>query len=278
MTTQAFTQFTPSSKRYGVTEKKKAELDALAIQILDAQQQVDQYQAIVTAFTQKLTTFQGFLAVDDANRTSSLSNLQMVTALVQSFEDLSNSASIAFNQMVVADSTTKKLASRSKVVLDKLIYTSEFINRFATIVMRKKALNPLISDDLISMVNAAGNDANKAVALTLIAMQSSFTAQATNMESEAAAGLAYVQILDICHLLTGEKNQFNSTETQSTSLANLISEAYKKALEQYNKTFDAVQVITTQLNDSQIALAAATNVLNSLQLGLAAGNAAALAS
>jgi hypothetical protein len=270
-----------NSARYAVTERKKAELDSLALQVLDAQQQVDQFQAIVTALTGKLNNFQAILVVDDATRASALNNKTLVDQLVQSFLDLQNNSSIAFNEMAEADVLTNTLAANVNVVVEKLIYTADYINKLAANVTRKKAMNPLISDDLVSMLVTAGADANNAVALSLVALQTAFTAQSTNTESQAATSLEYVQSMDVYQLITGtdvngNKVLYDNKEIQS--LRHLLHEAYSNAKLAYRDTQLAINLITEELNVAQINLDAAQVSLQSLQSGLAAGTAAALAS
>ena len=155
------------SKRKGITEEKKADLNALIIQVQDAQYIVDQNQAIVASLTEKLNNFQNFLAIADAKRTQALNNKNIVIQLVQSSKDLQSNSQIAFNEIVAADGKTKSLATKISDVMNKLIYSAEVINKLASFVIRKKALNPLISDELISVLTTAGTDANNAVALTL---------------------------------------------------------------------------------------------------------------
>ncbi|HET6992935.1 MAG TPA: hypothetical protein VFJ43_16505 [Bacteroidia bacterium] len=264
-------------KKYGVTEKKKAELDALTLEVLDAQQEVDQFQAIVTALTTKLNNFQTVLAVADTNRASALNNRNLCDQLVQAFLDLQNNSAIAFNEMVIADTTTQSLATSITTVMNKLIYSAEVINKLANYVVRKKALNPLISDELVSMLTTAGNDANNAVALTLVALQSTFAAQASNMESQSATALEYIQSQDVYQLMTGTDAD-GKPITGRVSLKSLLYAAYKDALSYYDLMLTAVKGTTIQLNNAQTNLNKAQVQLKSLQSGLAAGNAAALAS
>ena len=284
MATLPLTKLKPTRAphRYGVTERKKAELDALTLQVLDAQQQVDQYQAIVTALTAKLNNFQAFLAIDDSNRTNALNNKNLVDQLVQSFLDLQNNSAIAFNEMAEADVITNELAANVNAVIQKLIYSAEMINKLAANVTRKKALNPLISDELVSMLTTAGTDANNAVALTLIALQTAFAAQSTNKESQAATALEYVQSMDVYQLITGTDANGNKVLDKDGkpvgSLQRLLHKAYTSSKTNYKETQLAIKLTTDQLNDAQISLAAAQVSLQSLQAGLAAGNAAALAS
>jgi hypothetical protein len=276
--------------KYGITERKKAELDAKTLEVLDVQQEVDQFQAIVTALTQKLNNFQGLLATADTNRTKALSNKNIVDQLVQSTADLLDNSNIAFNEIVLADSTTKDLAVRLKDLIDKLIYTVEIINKLSALVISKKALNPLISDELVSMVGQAGGDANNAVALTLIALQSTFASQSANMESEAAAALEYAQVRSLYQTMTGtdatgnrvtatiEKSGESTGPDWTGSLQALIHQAYADAKEIYNQRHDACNSVTVQLNLATVKLNKAQVKLRSLQTGLSAGTAAAMVS
>jgi hypothetical protein len=310
MKTIPFVKLGKSNGKYGVTERKKAELDALSLKVLDAQQQVNQFQSIVASLTTKLNNFQAQLAINDTNRAAALTNQTLVDQLVQSFLDLQNNSSIAFNEMAEADVVTNQLASSIKVVMNKLIYTADMINKLAANVARKKAMNPLISDELVSMLTTAGSDANNAVALTLVALQTAFAAQSSNTESQAATGLEYVQAMDVYQLITGTDqngsqlytytdptgNTYTGTmhELENTtgldpqlvhedaveidSLQYLLHQAYTSAKESYAETQLAIKLTSAELNQAQISLDAATVSLQSLQAGLAAGNAAALAS
>lgn len=283
-----------SNNRYGVTEKKKAELDALTTDVLNAQQDVAQYQAIVGSLSQKLSNFQALLVIADANRTQALTNHQLADQLAQNALDLNNNCAIAFNEMVIADGRTKTLATNMKKVMDELIYSAEVINKLSNIVIRKKAQNPLISDLLVSMIGTAGTDANNAVALALVALQSTFASQAANMESEAASALQYTQSMALYELMTGKSSLTETkllkptktkgpSESQPTgaggeSLQQLFKKAYETAKQTYTETLAAVKETTSQLNHAQIQLNKAQVSLTSIQSGLAAGNAAALAS
>jgi len=269
--------------RYGITEKKKAELDALSIDILNASHDVEQYQAITSSLTEKSNVFQGFLAIAEGDRAKALSNRNLIDQLIQSTEDLKNNSAIAFNEASIADSKTTELAKQCKVVMDKLIYSAEMINKLANQVIRKKALNPLISDELVSMISTAGNDANNAVALTLVALKSVFTAQASNMESKSATVLEYSQSLALYQLMVGNEelvttNSKGEKIANDNSLRKLFHDAYENARKHYDQTHEAFVMTMAQLSDAQASLNRASIKLRSLQSGFAAGTAAALAS
>ena len=267
------------SKRYGITERKKSELDALSIKVIDAQYEVDQLQAIVTSLTEKSQNFLGFLAYADTNRAHTLSNRNLLDQVVQNVDSLKGNSEIAYKQMIDADKSTKALAIQVKSLIDKLIYSAEVINKLSNQVIRTKAINPLISDDLIARITAAGTDANNAVALTLIALQATFATQASNLESEAATVLEYMQSIKLQEILTIDPKDISDiTGVQKKCLKNLLYDAYSDAESQYTKAQKASIDTTRELNAAIADLNKAQIKLKSLQLGLAAGNAAALAS
>jgi hypothetical protein len=266
------------SKKYGITEKKRAELDLLTNQVIDAQYDVEQLQAVVNSLTEKSEKFQGFLAIADTNKAQALSNRNLLDQVVQNALSLKDNSQIAFNEMVLADSKTKEVAKEIKNLINKLIYSAEVINKLANLVIRKKALNPLISDDLVSRIGTAGTDANNAVALALVALQSTFAAQASNLESEAATALEYTQSIKLYQILTGTMPDGKKSEDYDNCLAKLLYDAYNSAKISYEHAHQATRDTTIQLNKANANLTKAQIKLRSLQLGLAAGNAAALAS
>lgn len=268
--------------KYGITESKKAELDALNLKVINAQHSVDQFQSIVTSLTEKATNFQGFLVLAENNRTQTYNNKKLIDQMVQSAADLLNNAEIAAVEVATARSKTDALDKKLKTVIDKLIYTAELVDKLSNNIVRKKALNPLISDELVTMIGNAGKDANNAVALTLIALKSSFTANALNIESEAALILGYTQAIDFYQFLTGKSGVSlkgpTKSDVQPNSLESALHQSYTNAKATYQRIEKALIVTTNQLNDAQSSLDKAQVKLKSLQAGLAAANAAALAS
>lgn len=260
-------------RKYGINERKKTELDHLSIQVLNAQKNVAQYQAIVTSLTEKSTRFQAFLATAGTNKTQAYNNKLLVDQMIQGAADLQSNSDIAFNELTLANENTKILSAKINSVMKKLIYSAEIINKLANLVIRKKALNPLISDELISLISTSGTDANNAVALTLVALQSTFTAQVSVMESETAAGLEYSQSIALTKLLSGDV-----PGGSPTSLLGLFNSAFTDARLNYASLEKANSITTKQLDKAKASLSKAQVRYKSLQLGLAAANAAALAS
>jgi len=253
-----------------VTESKKADLDALTLSVINAQDSVDKFQAIVTSLTEKVNNFQVFVARADTSRTTTLSNLNLANQLVQSALNLKNNAKIAVDKMFTASKKTDNLSIQMKQVIDKLIYSAEVLSKLSNIIIKKKAINPLISDELISLIATAGTDANNAVALTLVALQSTFAANASGMESRDAGTLANSQAETLYHTL-------KDSDDKVKSLLTLLGSAYQKAKTNYTTFENALTRATNQLNQAKLELTRAQVNLKSLQAGLAAANAAALA-
>lgn len=271
----------PKLKRYGITEKKKSELDILKNQVLDAQSDVQQQQVIVTSLTEKASKYQGYLLTADSNRAHALSNKNLIDQVVQNAYDLAYNSKNAFSKMTVSNDNAIEVASSVSDLINKLIYSVEIINKLSNLVIRKKALNPLISDDLITRLNTAGTDANNAVALTLIALKSTLAAEASILESEAAITLEYRQASKLYLNLTDEKSidtPLPNYPVTNTSIRGLLYNAYKETQLAYEKANFANDETTRQLNIASTNLNKAQIKLNSLQSGLAAANAAALAS
>lgn len=270
-------------RKYGITERKKADLDALQIKVVDAQYEVQQESSIVSSLTAKLVKFEGFLAVAEVNKEKALSNSNLVDTVVSNSHTFKSNSEIAFGEMEHANEQMKEVAKNTKFLIDKLIYSAELINKLSNTVIRKKAQNPLISDELVSMVGKAGNDANNAVALTLVALKSTFASQDSNIESQAAAELEYKQSKELYSLLTGSDSEANVSPKQlaideAKSIQGLLHSAYQGAKESYKEMHTACNDLTGQLNSAQSKLDKAQVSLSSLKAGLAAANAAALAS
>lgn len=263
---------------YGITEQKKTELDQLTNEVVVAQNEVTQLQAIVTSLQAKSTQFQGYLATSEANKDKALSNKNEMDALILSINNLLTNSDIAFTEIVLADSKTKSLASQMKVVMDKLIYSAEVVDRLSNLIIRKKAINPLISDELVTLVTTAGTDANNAVALTLVALNACFAAQASALEAEASCALEYTEILKLNEMITGTNPQGEPSDDNAHCLQTLIDNAWTKNDLKYIDALAANNEVLKQLSEMQGELSKATINMNSLKSALAAANAAALAS
>lgn len=292
--------------KYGVTEKKKEELDSLTNQVLYAQDEVEQLQAIVNSLTEKSSKLVALVQVEEANKATALNNKELLDQIVDNVIDLLVNSKITFDEIISSDKKIKKVARGIDDVMNKLIYSAEVVNKLSNLIIRKKAQNPLISDELVAMVNTAGTDANNAVALTLTALNSVFASQATTIESEGTMSLELLQAIRLYEFITSEdlvsimnedKTIFIAkiqsykrkkliiveeisinVEPEKDNIKELIYMAYGRASFRYTETLKASKNALDQLSEAELKLSKSTIKLNSLQSGLAAANAAALAS
>lgn len=295
--------------KYGITEKKKSEIDALTNQVLYAQEDVEQLQAIVNSLTAKTQALQTQLAAVQANKDIALSNKELLETVVDNVIDLLINSQTTFDKVVYSDARIKVVSESISDVMNKLIYSAEVVNKLSNLIIRKKAQNPLISDELVTMVTNAGKDANNAVALTLTALNSVFVSQSTTIQSEGTMSLEFLYAIKLYEFITGEdlstlaeeetpdkilslieKIRLNKKTTllieietivqdkQKASIKELINKAYNIAVLRYNQVLIANNDAIKQLSEAEAALNKETVKLNSLQAGLSAANAAALAS
>jgi hypothetical protein len=279
---------TISIRKYGVTEKKKAEIDELIIKVRNAEDEVEAFQAVVSSLGEKLQKFQGELAVATTNKEQGLANKNLMESIVMEVRDLLQDSVNVQNLMNTSESKIEKAASQMSVLINELIYSADLINKLSELIARKKQSNPLISDELVTKVTKAGSDANNAISLTLTALQAIFTSQATNVEGQNVLKLERKFANDLNSMIKFKqrsKDKENSTglfeisndKESKTNISDMLLQAYENYKELYNQTLRATNDTTKQLSETSLALDNAVVNLNSLKSSLAAAQAAALA-
>jgi hypothetical protein len=266
-----------SIRKRGITEAKKKELDTMASRVLAAQNKVEEIQAVVTSLTGKSTEIKAELATRDGNRAKALSNKDLLDTVIGQVTELYENSKIVASEIKDSSLKIKHVAIDIKELIDKLIYSAEVINKLSNLVIREKASNPLISDELVTMVGNAGTNANNAVALTLVALNAVFTSQANTIESEAIIILENFQAEKLYEFMTKEATP-QEGDLPVKNIKTLIDEMYDKSLTLYASALEANNDITKQLSAVTSDLDRAKMNLSSLEAGLAAANAAALAS
>mgnify|MGYP000235540149 CR=1 FL=1 len=264
--------------KYGVTQKKWETLDSLNIKVLNEEGNVEQLQAIVTSLTEKLNKLTTELKNAEQVKKQALSNKELGEEVFSKIKELEETSSRANTSISEAKDKAEFTAVQAKVVVDKLIYSAKVINKLANLVVRKKALNPLISDELVAMVTKAGSDANTAVPLLLKALESVYASQATILESRETLSLEEIQVKELYKYLTTDPKGSENNNEFKKSVRSLLDLGYKSSEQTYNSTLKALNDTTAQLSAAQRMLSKATTELSSLKSGYAAAKAAALAS
>ncbi len=272
----------------GIADTKKAEIDSLTDQVSSAEYEVVQLQVVVTSLTAKSNQFNAFLAQADANKTTGLNNLNLAKDTLSSVKSLLTSAASAQTQTNSAAVSVGVASSQISVLINKLIFSVDIIDKLTQLINKQKSINPLIPDDLIKYLTKATTDANTAVATSLIALTSCYAAEATALESQNITDLEFSQIEGLYKKMTiGElqsstvalnKDTFVYAPVESsTGVMALLHQGYTAAVTAYEKALTANNMVTRQLEHAQANLDSATVQLNSLKAGLAAATAAAYA-
>lgn len=255
-----------------ISKQKQEIINELTITMLKSQKEVRLLEEIVASLTQKSTQFQDFLAQANAAHMQAVYNKSLFEAIVKEVGNLEYSSHETDKEMAAAKSKALEAVIKCKTMCFKLIYTSDKINRMANLIVRKKALNSLISDDLVSKVTTAGKDAANAVSLSLIALKS---AVITVSSIELSAGIASVttEQIRVLHDVVITDNGENEL-----SLQKLVHDTITKSENDSHHLHKAYHQISVQLNLKTEELNSAQSNFTSLQAGLSAANAAALAS
>ena len=72
------------------------------------------------------------MASAEAKRDQAQTNVEMLDELVSEVANLQNNSNITNNEINDAKSKSNEVSSRMKLVVDKLIYSAEVINRLST--------------------------------------------------------------------------------------------------------------------------------------------------
>lgn len=272
----------------GIADRTKARIDAISEQVTSEQYIVMQRQAIVTSLTAKAAQFSAMLATASDTQATALANLNLANDALAAAAVLSTGTDQARTQALAADLAMIAVCDEMAIMVNKLVFTGEIIDRLVQLINKQKAANPLIPDSIITFLDQATTDANNAIALTLTALQSCYAAQATLRDSKASMSLNADQAAALQSKMEKDASARGAivpvqalpigfTE-QDAGVVALLQQGYRMAKEGYNKALWNDDSVAAQLAYAQAMLASATTDLNSYKSGLNAATAAAYAS
>lgn len=263
---------------YNITEVKQAAINELTRQVLDAKYEVEQYQSIVNSLEEKASKFQLFLVSSEESMKQTQNNLTLIEEILVAAKDLESRSNIALGEIHTANNRMDKMVSSLNDVVNELIYIAQVVSMLHTLIVRKKASNPLISDEVINKIITSEKDANNAVSLALVALESSFTAQSSIIESKGIATLEYKESVSLVSNIKAISSSSDEKILSETLIYNQLQKAYKNAKENNEKAIKASQITIKQLAEAVSKFNKAEAKLNSFQSGLSAANAATLGS
>lgn len=268
-----------------LVNKKYADIEGLTNAVAVAQYEVDELNSIVTSLTAKQTQFSALLSKAESDKNTALSNYNQVKVVANKVATLRQYSSSIAAQMASALQTddetpnvyckVNSTAKTMSVLIEKLIFSVDVIEKLSGFVNRQKAANPVIPDELVSILGQATSDSNNAVSLTLKAMQSAYSSVYYADDVSSVSGLEMQQAEKLNEILGNE--QQDKKNPSSNTLFSQIHIMYDVACDSYDHALTASAMATSQLEHAQSNLATATTALTALKAGLEAAKAAAFA-
>ncbi|OHU84954.1 MULTISPECIES: hypothetical protein [Pseudoalteromonas] len=255
---------------YGVAQSKNSDIQSLTDQVTQAQFTVNELSNVVASLTEKQAYFANLLALASSKQATSLSHYNQAKTLSSDVTETLRYVDIVATQIgghtAASGSLSQKLSETAEYMsklINKLIFSVDVIEKLSDFVNRRKAVNQVIPDDLITFLNNAVAESNNAVSLTLTALQSCYA--------------SITPVAETSEVSTVQSTQAHNLSEQVTHLQNLLQDLYEASTDSYKQALSASNMANTQLEDAQAQLAEAKATLASLNAGLEAAKAAAFA-
>ncbi|MCO7188546.1 MULTISPECIES: hypothetical protein [unclassified Pseudoalteromonas] len=252
-----------------VSQNKNADIQALTSQVTQAQYTVDELSNVVSSLTEKKAYFANLLLLASNKQASALAHLNQAKTLQSDLGETSRYINLVSAQIgtdSTADSVSFKLQETSthmSKLINKLIFSVDIIEKLEDFVNRRKAVNQIIPDELITYLSNATTESNNAIALTLTALQSCYS--------------TITPVTEISEVSALQVQQVQGLTADVDSLSQMMLKSYQSAVKGYHNALEASDMANQQLEDAKINLSEAKASLASLQAGLDAAKAAAFA-
>ncbi len=254
-----------------LTERIAEQIQELKSEIRLEEQLLALHQMEVDVLTNRVTRYQEKAEANFKGKEQLESENDQLLALIGFVQSFSNTMTYDVNRATEATAAANRLASETKLLTDKLLYSVAIVNKLERIIVRKKGFNPLILDDLVKLAGKTVTDADKAMTLTLDALSAVFMAQAGSLETKDAEEATLNVLLE----LQAKLGKILDDPTNQDTLKAWFEKAIKLATVQWKISQRSEKEVTKHLNAAQVNLNAVQVRLKSLQAGLAAVEAAA---
>lgn len=279
---------TMTNMHIGVAAQKNADIESLSNQVNAAQYKVDELTAVVQSLTEKQGHFTQLLTQADAKKATALSNFNQVKLVATNVTELKRYSTVVNTQTSDANGAICDTSETMATLIDQLIFSVDVIEKLAGFVNRQKAVNKVIPDELVTVLNTATTDANSAVALTLTALQSSYASVSSADEAKTVSDLEQEQSVELENLLMGtginqqqQKKQFAQVEAALQKVEDALSALsssqnqgqqrltdLQNAQQEYDRANEMLESAKSQnqdTSDHQQLVVSARQVLNGAQ-------------
>jgi hypothetical protein len=289
------------------------ELGSLNSDITTTEGEIKKLEAKVTGLTQQRSSSELYLANAKRNDETATANNGFVTQVCSGIIDTITKTNRVTVNTLMSGQRIQSTASIMADLIKQLVYSIELIDALAITINKNKQANILIPDDLVNIITTAGSDANNAMALSLIALQSCCVSMTASEQVGNITLVEHTQSLELYGVLSGktaeveayvamvkEQHQMmrqndklegdlpNALQTGfeflvekesdcKTSLMDLLAQAGVVAGGQLTEAKTAKDNIDKDLTKASSELEREKTNLESLQAGLTAATAAAMA-
>ena len=222
---------TMTNMHFGVAEQKNAEIESLKHQVSNAQYTVNELTTVVQSLTSKQSQFSQLLTQADSKKATVLAHYNQVKTVSGDITELKRYSNIVNDQSGNANDAICQTSETVATLINQLIFSVDVIEKLTGFVNRQKAVNKVIPDELVTVLNTATTDANSAVALTLTALQSCYASVSSADEAKSVSDLEFSQAVDLENLLMGE----GVTEAQQEKQFARIDAALQNVEDALNK-------------------------------------------
>jgi len=209
-------------------------------QLAEDQYQQEKLKRDINSLTYELRALNSLLDRVTSDKSQILSIQKQYEQILQDSRALKQLSSDCLNNINSANRRSIAIAKETKDLVDHLMYSSDLVTKLANLIVRKKALNPLISQELITQVIQSTKDTDKAIALSLITLKSSFTAESACLSSQAALSLINEECNTLYKLLTDSNSDKHSLKAQ-------LEESILSASTKRTQIAQAIQQISAEL-------------------------------
>ena len=193
-----------TAHKYGINEKKKANVSALTDSVEKLQFHLAQQQSVVDSLTQKSLEFSSSLAMAERKRELASSQSDLAIEVVSCIKTIKRKSNLVKKQTDKSDAKINKTVSQMTQLVRQVIFAVEIVNKLVALIQKKKSSGAIISAELSSVMANAATDANTAVATTLVALRSCHVAMATGEECSQLTEQGVHQGIDLYAFITGE--------------------------------------------------------------------------
>ncbi|WP_420590828.1 hypothetical protein [Bacterioplanoides sp.] len=195
-----------TAKKYGINERKKADISALTDDVEVLEYQLRQQQAVVDELSEKATEFSAQLADAEKKRDQAARRSDMVIEAASNVRSIMHKASMVQKQTGKSGAGASKTLVQMKTLVQQVIFSADLVGRLVVMVQKKKSAGALISSELIRVLDGAAKDADGAVSSTLKALTSCYNAVAETEDSTRLTHQELHQSIELYTMISGDKN------------------------------------------------------------------------